>query len=340
MTLMFTLEDPAGSLQVESLPDGRRRKLRAVPRNSTVTAPHSPCITTYQDELIKLIFDSYGSLHTCDEITRDIDQTEAALDVRYSVLAYFDEDVFSRPYRILDYGCGAGSSTLALTRLFPAARITGVDYMEKFLRIAQQRVAHYGHEGVDFFQVSPSASVEVPDDSYDMVFLNAVYEHLLPAERPVVISNIWKALKPGGVLTLNQTPHRWFPIETHTTGLPLVNYVSDSMAHWAIKRFGSAVMKNHSWEQLLRAGVRGGSVSEIMRCIRSVDPRAERLKPIHLSSTWAGIWYAAKRARLEKVDSAFLRTAIAAVERLVSVTRLPISPYLNIAVSKGTFLAH
>ena len=333
MDAFCELEDNLGRVEIKSLPDGTRH-LRAIPRNPTIRAPHSPCETNYPDELIRLIFASYGSIHTCDEISRDVDETEAALDVRYSVLAYFKEDIFSQALRILDYGCGAGSSTLALARLFPHARIQGIDFVDAFLRIAQLRAAHYGLKNVEFSQVTESGSTALPETEFDIVFLNAVYEHLLPKERPVVMRSIWNALKPGGALTLNQTPHRWFPIETHTSGLPLINYLPDSMAHWTIKRFGTRFTKTHSWEQLLRAGVRGASVSEIMRNIRRVDPQAVRLRPIQLAKTWAGIWYAAKRARMRKVTSVVARS-IAMTEHFVSVTHAPISPYVNIVVAKS-----
>ena len=39
---------------------------------------------------------------------------------------------------------------------------------------------------------------------------------------------IWAHLKSGGVLFLNQTPHRYFPVEHHTTNLPMINYFPDT----------------------------------------------------------------------------------------------------------------
>jgi hypothetical protein len=94
-------------------------------------------------------------------------------------------------------------------------------------------------------------------------------------------------------------------------------------------------MKSRSWDQLLRAGVRGATVNEVMKHIHRVDPFAVRLQPIRLSSTWAGIWYAAKRERVSKVRSSMTRKGIALTERLVNATRVPLAPYLNIAVVKG-----
>ena len=328
------LANETGTLFIRELDTGRL-ELRGEARDPRVHVPHSPCITSYPLDLIRLIFSAYGATYTCDEISRDIDETEAALDVRYSVVAYFDEEVFARPHRILDYGCGAGSSTVTLSRLFPHARlIVGMDFVEQFLSIARSRVSHYGITNVQFEKVSSGENFQKAGEEYDLVFLNAVYEHLLPSERPTVLANLWSVLKPGGALILNQTPHRWFPIETHTSGLPLINYLPDAFAFWTVRKFSKREISRSSWDQLLRAGVRGASVREIMRHIKKIDTGASRLKPLRLSTSWAGIWYAAKRARLRKLGRPLLRAGIVSTEWLVRSTRLPISPYINIAVSK------
>jgi 2-polyprenyl-3-methyl-5-hydroxy-6-metoxy-1,4-benzoquinol methylase len=333
MPALITLSNSTGRLTVETLESGQLL-LHGEGRTPNIRVPHSPCRTTYPLPLIELIFDAYGAVHTCDEISRDTDDTEAALDVRYSVMAYFKDEVFSRPLLILDYGCGAGSSTITLARLFPVARITGVDLMPNLLQIAQRRAEHYGLASLRFEPLPQSAAGWSPA-TYDLVFLNAVYEHLLPSERPAVLKLIWSVLKPAGTLIINQTPHRWFPIETHTSGLLLINYVPKRVAAWAIRNFSRRDIRHASWEALLRAGVRGGSVGEIMRNIRRIDQTATRLRTIRLGKTWAAIWYSAKRARLGSVGSTLIRGAIVGAERIVSRSGLPFSPYVNIAVTKG-----
>ena len=331
---MDHLENETGRVHVRALPSGGF-ELTGEGRSPDIDVPHSPCTTSYPLDLIRAIFDAYGAVYTCDEISRDTDETEAALDIRYSVMAYFEDDIFSGAHRILDYGCGAGSSTMTLVRLFPRAEITGLDFVPQFLDIARRRAAYYGMGNVAFEQVPTSGEHDHVTGEFDIVFLNAVYEHLLPAERPTVMKNVWAALKPGGALILNQTPHRWFPVEAHTSGLPLVNYLPRSAATWAIRKFSKSEVRDWSWEQLLRAGVRGATVGEILGNIRRVDATARQLRPIRLSKTWAGIWYAAKRARLGKVSSPLIRAGIKSVESLVELTRLPLVPYVNIAVEKS-----
>jgi 2-polyprenyl-3-methyl-5-hydroxy-6-metoxy-1,4-benzoquinol methylase len=332
--MIKVLEDDQGRVHVTPLTDGRLQ-LSAEATADYVHPPHSPCVTDYTQELVERIFECYGSIYTCDEISRDVDNTEAALDVRYATIAYLDDAQMSKPLRILDYGCGAGSSTLALARLFPNADISGCDYAVRLLEIARMRAEHYALHNLSFAAVPADGASQGAVAEFDIAFLNAVFEHLLPRERPLVLESIWRSLKPGGILVLNQTPHRWFPIETHTSGLPLVNYLPDAMAHWAIGRYCRRSVRGHAWEELLRAGVRGATVREIMGLIRSIDAAAERMACKRVSPTWSGIWYEAKQARVHKIQSSVVRTAIATTGRFVGWTGLPFTPYINIAIQKS-----
>ena len=323
------LTHATGRLHLIPLMEGY--EVRGIPAEAGVVAPHSPCRTSYPLSLIQDILEYYGAAHTCDEISRDVDETEAALDVRHCVEAYFEDEVFQRKVRILDYGCGAGSSSVTLARLFPHAQILGVDFVLKLTVIARQRAAHYGLRNLSFETVPPEGRSFKGE--FDFVFLNAVYEHLLPHEREAVLSGATSALKAGGVLLLNQTPHRWFPIETHTTGLPLLNFLPDGLARWAVRKFCRRSVHAMSWTQLLRAGVRGATVREIMRNIRHVSPGMVRLRPQRLAKSWAGIWYATKQARMHKVHHR-RRILIEWAQKLVQATRLPLSPYISIAILK------
>jgi SAM-dependent methyltransferase len=115
---------------------------------------------------------------------------------------------------------------------------------------------------------------------FDFVIFSAVYEHLLPDERQILLPLIWGALKPGGVLFLNGTPHRYFPYESHTTGLPFINYLPDGATAWVSRRFSGRNLRDDSWPVLLRKGIRGGSIPEIMGILRrTADGSPSLLRP-------------------------------------------------------------
>jgi hypothetical protein len=65
---------------------------------------------------------------------------------------------------------------------------------------------------------------------FDYIMFNAVFEHLLPHERPRLLPAVFvRHLRPVGVMFLNQTPYRYSLVEVHTTGgLPLINYLPES----------------------------------------------------------------------------------------------------------------
>src|SRR5262249_32482386 len=108
--------------------------------------------------------------------------------------------------------------------------------------------------------------------------LSAVYEHLLPDERRILLPRIWSRLKPGGVLFINQTPHRYSPVEMHSTGLPLINYLPDGLAYRITKRFSKRIKGDEDWPALLRGGIRGATIGEILRALGDdaalLEPRA------------------------------------------------------------------
>lgn len=290
---------------------------------------HGPlfCDTHYSLEFIHAVFAQSGAGWTCDEILRDTDVNDAALDIELSVSAYFDHSIWTKPLRILDYGCGGGSSTAVLARLFPNAKIVAADMDAGLLNTARLRQQHYGYDA-QIIEVPQSG--ELPEKDFDLVFLNAVFEHLLPAERDPVMRSVLTALKPTGALILNQTPHRWFPVESHTIGTSwFMNYMSDALAcDLANVKDG----RTSNWSTWLRRGIRGGTLTEILKLAQHVDTSFELKKPIQHARTWAGIWYIAKERR---TNSWIMRAAIRTIGTIIDRLRLPVSPYISVVVHRG-----
>ena len=80
------------------------------------------------------------------------------------------------------------------------------------------------------------------DDTFDIVYSNAVVEHVGERERQELF--VREALRVGRRVFLT-TPNRWFPIEVHTK-LPLVHWLPDGAAHRVYDRTGRGWAKeNH-----------------------------------------------------------------------------------------------
>lgn len=70
------------------------------------------------------------------------------------------------------------------------------------------------------------------------------------------------------MMFFNETPHRYSPIEFHTTNLPLINYLPDSLTLFCARRFSPRIKADETWNSLLRNGIRGGTEAEIINIIR------------------------------------------------------------------------
>lgn len=260
------IEEPAGS-----------RRIVAQPNDAADYSAALECSTTYPIELIDRILAVKGPLWLCDEIKRDERAEGVALELRYGVLGFVEEDAFVGA-RLLDFGCGSGASTMVLARLLPETSIVGIDLSDALLGIARERARHYGFASMQFLLSPDPLGLPADIGMFDYIMLNAVFEHLLPRERALLLPKLWSLLNPGGVMFIVQTPYRFAPVDIHTTGLPLINYLPNRLAHVAATKLSRRVDKGASWEQLLRAGIRGGTEREV----RGLLPTANGQAPIQL----------------------------------------------------------
>lgn len=238
--------------------------------------------TSYPREMLDAFLAVNGPVWVCDEVARDEDGSP---DLEVCVTAYLDPGELAGK-RLLDFGCGAGASTARLGRLLPETHLIGVELEPKLLDLARLRAQHHGIRAD--FHLSPTPDQLPPIDPVDVVLLEAVYEHLLPGERQPILDAIWGALKPGGVLLVNELPFRWFPIEWHTTRLPFLNYLPYRVATRLLP-LSKRYVSGHDWGWWLRRGIRGGTQRDILQ---RLGPTAEPLRPWRDGmSTHADLWF-------------------------------------------------
>ena len=328
--LTSTLKHPDATITVEELSTGKR-KITIVPINNNLFVSKSTWETSYPIPLIKQILTVKGPGSVCDEIMRDEDPNYVQRNLELSIFAYVDKEIF-RNARILDFGCGSGSSSLILSRLFPTADLVGVELVEEFVSIARKRAEYYGLKNVTFL-VSPDGK-SLPDGlgDFDIVVLSAVFEHLLPDERTVVLPLVWSHLKSGGILILTDTPYRFFPFEGHTTQLPLINYFPDNLALLLTRRFSKKMGPNVDWETLLRKGIRGGTVKEIVGILEQTLGKPVLLEPDRLGiKDRVDLWF--KRPSAGGISYP-RRLAYGLFKILRRATGFELVSYLSLAIRK------
>jgi SAM-dependent methyltransferase len=325
----MVLDHYGGRVRVEPLDNGRSRvTVEAEP--GTFVASRD-CETGYPQALIERILEVKGPAYLCDEILREEDPQYLALFLRYGLLGFLPAEEFNGA-RMLDFGSGSGASTVILSRMFPDSQIVGVELEPDFVDIARRRADHYGLRNFDFL-LSPDPD-HLPDEigTFRYVNLGAVYEHLLPNERRTLLPQLWSVLEPGGVLFVNQLPYRYYPIDQHTTGLPLINYLPARIAHrYAIRR-SARVDPDASWQQLLRDGIRGGTERGVKRDIERGGGLAESLTPSQLGlGSHADLWYAYSTGANPHPVKKAMRVAFRAIH---AVGRANFLPGLSLAFRK------
>ena len=114
-----------------------------------------------------------------------------------------------QPHRILDLGCGTGSTTHLLQRAFPDATITGLDLSPDMLVVADYKAprsrARYLHQSVTHpiqWQHGLAEATELPDHSQDLVSIAFLFHELPPAIAQQVLQESWRILRPGGQIVI------------------------------------------------------------------------------------------------------------------------------------------
>lgn len=123
--------------------------------------------------------------------------------------------------RILEIGCGTGSSTAAFAQV--AAEVHTCDVNARGLATARRRFEAIGISNVTIDEIGAPAFFDVATrygSSFDVVLLFAVLEHQTLNERLETLRRSWELLEPGGVLVVIETPNRLCYFDSHTMQQP------------------------------------------------------------------------------------------------------------------------
>jgi len=173
--------------------------------------------------------------------------------------------------KMLDFGCGAGASTLNFLRC-GATDITGVEVDENLLDIASSRLHDFFQEGYQLTRIGyldGESFLPFRDREFDIVWAHAVMEHIHPRQRRFVLTELWRVLKRLGLLIIDGTPNRLWIQEYHSSNLFFVNYLPLNMASFVARHCSSRIPFDESNKALLSNGFRGCTYWEILRPLPS-----------------------------------------------------------------------
>lgn len=113
--------------------------------------------------------------------------------------------------QILDIGCGRGE-LVYWSAYNGASKAIGIDYSESAISLANK--ARNSWEPMirrkTEFKKMDAKKLEFKDESFDLVFLIEVLEHLYPEEQVAVLSEIRRILKRDGILVMHTAPSKFF----------------------------------------------------------------------------------------------------------------------------------
>ncbi len=130
--------------------------------------------------------------------------------------------------RILEIGCGTGSSTVALAE--QGADVTAIDILETSLVVAKDRCKAYDLN-VSFHSMNATEAHEAfAGQHFDFIVFFAALEHMTHNERMVAMKGTWDMLPLGGLWCVIDTPNRLWHYDHHTSLLPFYSWLPDDAA--------------------------------------------------------------------------------------------------------------
>ncbi len=99
---------------------------------------------------------------------------------------------------VADIGCGSGHAINVMAHAFGASRFTGIDFSEQGLAAGAAEARSLGLSNVTFRQADV-AELDLTESFDAITVFDAIHDQARPAR---VLENIYRALRPGGVLLM------------------------------------------------------------------------------------------------------------------------------------------
>jgi trans-aconitate methyltransferase len=141
----------------------------------------------------------------------------------------------------LEIGCGTGFVISAISKHYPETKLSGSEYLEEGLVYARQRVP-----GAEFTQMDAR---HIPYESeLDAIGAFDVLEHI--EEDEAVLQQIYKALKPSGVVFITVPQHRWLWSAVDEYACHVRRYSANEL-HQKVCRAGFEIIRSTSFVSTL-----------------------------------------------------------------------------------------
>jgi SAM-dependent methyltransferase len=219
--------------------------------------------TYYSERLIRMLIERKG-----------IDRAPLYFPFKETRGRYFLERLFAylatrgaASLTVLEVGCSFGHITEYLNDQPLVAAIDAFDVDGEFVEMTRAKIEDLGLAKVRrILHLTDEETTRLPfaDRAFDLVLAIGVVEHLTPGGRHRHVDEWWRVLGPGGHLVILDTPNRAFPLETHSAGLPGIQWLPPRIA-FGYARLARPQFRGVSFEQFDRHGAwRNASLRECL----------------------------------------------------------------------------
>lgn len=129
---------------------------------------------------------------------------------------------------VLEVGCSFGHITEYLDDQPLVAGIWTFDSDAAFVEMTRAKVEDLRLSKVRevrYLTNEETRRLPYADGAFDLVIVLGVIEHLPVENRHRYVDEYYRVLKAGGWIGIFDTPNRWFPLESHSVGLPLIQWL-------------------------------------------------------------------------------------------------------------------
>ena len=286
--------------------------------------------TKYSARVIRMLVERKGAARTPPYFSYKETRGRFFLDRLFAYLRTRG----ARDLSVLEVGCSFGQITEYLAERPEVREVTTFDTDPAFAAIMRVKVEEMGLgrvKEVRLFSNDETRRLPYPNGRFDLVVVVGVVEHLPVRGRRQIVDEYYRVLAPGGYITILDTPNRLFPLETHSIGLPLIQWLPASLAYAYAKAARPRKMRGEDYAGFTMDGTawRNASLGE---CLPSSGMRG--LEDVTEEAGYG--WRFFRDTARSRLRRAFLPAFAVACAGLARIGRPPslALPYLNMVFRK------
>ena len=173
----------------------------------------------------------------------------------------------ARGLGVLEVGCSFGHITEYLNDEPLVAEIHTFDVDGAFVEMTRTKVEELGLGKVRqvlHLTDEETRRLPFPDGRFDLVLAVGVVEHLPFRGRHRYVDEYYRILAPGGHITILDTPNRLFPLETHSVGLPGIQWLPPRLAFRYARLCRPSRMRGVSFDAFMGGAWENASLRECL----------------------------------------------------------------------------